>query len=104
MQAPVPKQYLELRGRPIAAHSFITFSGMPEVKEIVIVCAEDWRCACIIGYGPLLASLILTSTHYPIYLLCPFAVAQEQFTQCWRLHGTPPVARLIHAMTLQACV
>eukprot|EP00892_Ulva_mutabilis_P010955 jgi/Ulvmu1/8231/UM041_0040.1 len=43
MGADIPKQYLDLCGRPIAAHSFLKFSAMPEVKEIVIVCAPDWR-------------------------------------------------------------
>lgn len=50
VQAAIPKQYLDLCGKPIAAHSFITFSGMPEVKEIVIVCGEDWRCVPVPFY------------------------------------------------------
>nr|QBP34361.1 plastid 4-diphosphocytidyl-2C-methyl-D-erythritol synthase [Ulva prolifera] len=43
MGADIPKQYLDLCGRPIAAHSFHTFSTMPEVKEVVVVCGPDWR-------------------------------------------------------------
>lgn len=66
MQAAIPKQYLELCGRPIAAHSFITFSGMPEVKEIVIVCGEDWRypihCSVTCGDSECSVSLLLNVT------------------------------------------
>lgn len=43
LQAAIPKQYLELCGRPIAAYSFLTFSKMPEVGEIVVVCDPSWR-------------------------------------------------------------
>jgi len=43
MGAAIPKQYLELKGRPIAVYSLITFSSMPEVGEIVVVCEPDWR-------------------------------------------------------------
>lgn len=43
--APIPKQYLELRGRPIAAHSMATFARMPQVGEIVVVCDPAWRQA-----------------------------------------------------------
>lgn len=42
-QAPIPKQYLDLCGRPIAAHSLATFAAMPEVGVIVIVCGDDYR-------------------------------------------------------------
>jgi len=43
MGAAVPKQYLDLRGRPIALHSAATFAAMPEVGEIVVVCDPAWR-------------------------------------------------------------
>lgn len=41
-QAPIPKQYLELRGRPIATYSLRTFASMPEVGEIVVVCELEY--------------------------------------------------------------
>ncbi|GMH41058.1 hypothetical protein BSKO_08968 [Bryopsis sp. KO-2023] len=43
MGAKIPKQYLELNGRPIATYSLETFAKMREVGEIVIVCEESWR-------------------------------------------------------------
>ncbi|PSC72393.1 2-C-methyl-D-erythritol 4-phosphate chloroplastic [Micractinium conductrix] len=43
MGASIPKQYLELRGQPIAIFSMQTFAGMPEVGEIVVVCEPEWR-------------------------------------------------------------
>jgi 2-C-methyl-D-erythritol 4-phosphate cytidylyltransferase len=43
MGAPIPKQYLELRGRAIATHSMATFAAMPEVAEVVVVCDPAWR-------------------------------------------------------------
>ncbi|GLC38826.1 hypothetical protein PLESTB_000055500 [Pleodorina starrii] len=43
MGAAIPKQYLELRGQPIATYSLETFARMPEVGEIVIVCDPSWR-------------------------------------------------------------
>jgi 2-C-methyl-D-erythritol 4-phosphate cytidylyltransferase len=43
MGAPIPKQYLELRGRAIATHSMATFARMPEVGQVVVVCDPAWR-------------------------------------------------------------
>ncbi|KAL8222849.1 hypothetical protein R6Q57_020248 [Mikania cordata] len=43
MGASMPKQYLPLLGQPIALYSFYTFSQMPEVKEIVVVCDPSYR-------------------------------------------------------------
>jgi 2-C-methyl-D-erythritol 4-phosphate cytidylyltransferase len=43
MGAPIPKQYLELKGQPIATYSLVTFSRMREVSEVVIVCDPSWR-------------------------------------------------------------
>ncbi|XP_076923695.1 2-C-methyl-D-erythritol 4-phosphate cytidylyltransferase, chloroplastic-like [Bidens hawaiensis] len=42
MGASMPKQYLPLLGQPIALYSFYTFSRMPEVKEIVVVCDPSY--------------------------------------------------------------
>lgn len=39
----MPKQYLPLLGQPIALHSFDTFSKMPEVLEIVVVCDPSYK-------------------------------------------------------------
>ncbi|GAB5363711.1 hypothetical protein AAMO2058_000907300 [Amorphochlora amoebiformis] len=43
MGAPIPKQYIELEGQPIATHSFNMFARMPEVGELVVVCLEEWQ-------------------------------------------------------------
>ncbi|KAH7663826.1 2-C-methyl-D-erythritol 4-phosphate cytidylyltransferase protein [Dioscorea alata] len=43
MGASIPKQYLPLLGQPIALYSFYTFSEIPEVKEIVVVCKPSYR-------------------------------------------------------------
>lgn len=43
MGAKIPKQYIQLRGRPIATYSMETFAKMEEVGEIVVVCDPSWR-------------------------------------------------------------
>ena len=43
MKANMPKQYLNLRGKPIATWSLETFASMDEVGEIVVVCAPEYR-------------------------------------------------------------
>lgn len=43
MGAAIPKQYLELRGKPIATWSLETFLGMEEVAEVIIVCDPSWK-------------------------------------------------------------
>lgn len=43
MGASMPKQYLPLLGQPIALYSFYTFSLLPEVREIVVVCDPSYE-------------------------------------------------------------
>lgn len=43
MNASIPKQYLPLRGKPLALHSFETFLQIPSISEIVVVCSEDYQ-------------------------------------------------------------
>ena len=43
MGAPTPKQYLPLKGKPMAAHSLAAFAAMPEVRQIVIVCDPSYQ-------------------------------------------------------------
>eukprot|EP00798_Chlamydomonas_sp_ICE-L_P031693 gene31694-6897_t len=43
MGASIPKQYLELKGQPIATYSLDMFAKMREVAEIVIVCDPSWK-------------------------------------------------------------
>lgn len=43
VQAPIPKQYLEILGQPIATYSLQTFASMREIGEIVVVCEEEFK-------------------------------------------------------------
>lgn len=39
----IPKQFLTLHGKPIALHSFELLSTLPQVVEIAVVCAKEFR-------------------------------------------------------------
>jgi 2-C-methyl-D-erythritol 4-phosphate cytidylyltransferase len=43
MGAPIPKQYIPLRGQPIATFSLETMARMEEFGEVVVVCNPDYR-------------------------------------------------------------
>lgn len=43
MGASVPKQYLPLNGKPVVLHSFSLFAELPGVREIIVVCDEQYR-------------------------------------------------------------
>lgn len=43
MGASIPKQYLELCGRPIVAWSLRLFAAMAEVRDVVVVCEPEYR-------------------------------------------------------------
>jgi 2-C-methyl-D-erythritol 4-phosphate cytidylyltransferase len=43
MGAPIPKQYLPLKGKPIALYSFETFLQVPEITEIIVVCEPAYQ-------------------------------------------------------------
>ncbi len=43
MQSATPKQFLPLKGKPIALYSFEIFLKIPAIKEIVVVAASEWR-------------------------------------------------------------
>lgn len=43
MGANMPKQYLPLRGQPIATYSLRLFASMAAVGEIVVVCDPSYR-------------------------------------------------------------
>ena len=45
MNAPLPKQYLELNGKAIATYSFDLFLNMQVFAEIVVVSQEDMAIA-----------------------------------------------------------
>ena len=39
----IPKQYIEVAGKPIIAYCIETFEKSPETDKIVIVCADEYR-------------------------------------------------------------
>ncbi len=43
MQADMPKQFLKLGSKTVVRHSFDVFMEMPEIDEIVVVCAPEFR-------------------------------------------------------------
>lgn len=43
MQTATPKQYIQLKEKPIALYSFELFMAMPEISEIVVVCDPQRR-------------------------------------------------------------
>ncbi len=43
MQKPIPKQFLPLKGKAVALHSLEVLQGCPEVSEVVVVCAPEYR-------------------------------------------------------------
>lgn len=42
MQSVIPKQFLPLRDKPLAIHSFELFERLPYVSEIVVVCDPQY--------------------------------------------------------------
>ena len=41
--ASVPKQYIEVLGKPIIVHTLEKFQQSPEIDAIEVVCAPQWR-------------------------------------------------------------
>lgn len=42
MGADIPKQFLEVKGKPIIVYSLENFQCNPQIDKIVIVCKSDW--------------------------------------------------------------
>lgn len=42
MGASVPKQFIEVNGKPIIAYSIENFQRNPQIDKIVVVCVKDW--------------------------------------------------------------
>lgn len=38
-----PKQFLPICGQPLALHSYLLFSHLPEIAEIIVVCAPQYQ-------------------------------------------------------------
>ena len=43
MDSATPKQFLELRGKPIIAHTIGNFERNPSIDDILVVCNADWK-------------------------------------------------------------
>ena len=42
MGADIPKQFLEVEGKPIIVYSIENFQRNPQIEKIVVVCVRDW--------------------------------------------------------------
>ena len=42
MGSDIPKQFLEVAGKPIIVHSIENFQKNPQVEKILVVCIKDW--------------------------------------------------------------
>ncbi|WP_295093551.1 IspD/TarI family cytidylyltransferase [Ruminococcus sp.] len=42
MGAEIPKQFLEVKGKPIIVYSIENFQKNPQIEKIVVVCKSDW--------------------------------------------------------------
>ncbi len=42
MGSDVPKQFLEVNGKPIIVYSIENFQRNPQIEKIVVVCVKDW--------------------------------------------------------------
>lgn len=43
MGADIPKQFIEVKGKPIIVHTIEKFQQNPQIEKIVIVCVKDWN-------------------------------------------------------------
>lgn len=42
MQTEIPKQFIEVDGKPIIAYALENFQRNPQIEKIVVVCIKDW--------------------------------------------------------------
>lgn len=42
MQMEIPKQFIEVEGKPIIAYSLENFQRNPQIEKIVVICVKDW--------------------------------------------------------------
>jgi 2-C-methyl-D-erythritol 4-phosphate cytidylyltransferase len=84
MGANMPKQYLPLRGEPIATYSLRLFASMPEVGEVVVVCDPSYRD-------------IFTNAKLPRHLPLSFALPgkERQDSVFNGLQAIKPAAQLV---------
>lgn len=42
MQAEMPKQFIEVKGKPIIVYTIEKFQQNPQIEKILVVCVKDW--------------------------------------------------------------
>ncbi len=42
MGSDIPKQFLEVAGKPIIVHSIENFQKNPQIEKILVVCVKEW--------------------------------------------------------------
>ena len=42
MGAPMPKQFLEIKGKPVLVHTISNFQRNESIDSVVVVCVPDW--------------------------------------------------------------
>lgn len=42
MESEIPKQFLDINGKPIIIYSLENFQRNPQIEKIVVVCVKDW--------------------------------------------------------------
>lgn len=42
MQMEIPKQFIEVEGKPIIAYSLENFQRNPQIEKVVVICVKDW--------------------------------------------------------------
>ena len=43
MDSSMPKQFLEIKGKPIIAHTIENFQKCRDIDNILIVCVKEWK-------------------------------------------------------------
>ncbi len=42
MQTEMPKQFIEVKGKPIIVYTIEKFQQNPQIEKILVVCVKDW--------------------------------------------------------------
>lgn len=79
MKSEIPKQYLEIKNKPLALYSFEIFANMPEVETMVVVCEPEYQS-------------LFTSDQKQVQFATPGKRRQDSvFNGIQKIHGDPIV-------------
>ena len=42
MKTEIPKQFIEVEGKPIIVYSLENFQRNPQIEKIIVICVKDW--------------------------------------------------------------